>query len=61
MKAIQTHTAVIKNDNSRADSGEILSIPGDISAERAKALVAAGSAAEHVEEGEETPKSKAKA
>ena len=46
MKAIQTYTAVIRDDQSRADAGEILIIGTDISAERAALLVASGCAAE---------------
>lgn len=66
MKAIQTYTAVIKEDQSRADAGEILQVPGDITAARAKELVAAGSAVEHVESkeaaaGDEPAKAKATA
>lgn len=49
MKAIQTHTAVIRDDQSRADAGEILKVGEDVSAARAKELVAAGSAVEFVE------------
>jgi hypothetical protein len=49
MKAIQTHTAVIRDNQSRADAGEILKVGEDISAARAKELVAEGSAVEFVE------------
>lgn len=66
MKAIQTHTAVIRDDQSRADAGDILKVGEDISAARAKELVAAGSAVEHVEikeaaAGDEPAKAKATA
>lgn len=46
MKAIQTHTAVIRDDESLADAGEILIIGTDISVGRAAFLVASGCAAE---------------
>lgn len=60
MKAILALTAVATAAGTFADSGSILAIPDDVSAERADELVASGSAVEHIE-AEEAPKSKAKA
>ena len=61
MKRILVHTAISTDAGAYADSGSVLAIPDDLSAERAKELVASGSAAEHFDDVEETPKSKAKA
>ena len=60
MKKILVHTAISTVAGAYADSGSILAVPDDVSAERADELVTASMAVEHVEEAEEAPKSKAK-